>query len=235
MPTTPKPFPDLEMIPVRGSIFKMGGGDEEAYDDEKPVHPVTVGDFAIAKYPVTQRLWEAVMGNNPSNFKGKRRPVERVSWNDAQDFIKKLNQLTGESYRLPTEAEWEYAARGGRESQNYKYAGGNKLKEVGWFRDNSHGETKTVGLKDPNELGLYDMSGNVYEWVEDQWHNNYEGAPSDGSAWVDQSEGANRVLRGGSWLNYPRGCRVSDRGSFGREGRDDDVGFRLVLVRQFSS
>ncbi len=228
-------FP-FEMVLVRGGSFQMGNEDEAAFSSERPIHEVTVSDFAIGKYLVTQALWKAVMGEggNPSYFKGDRRPVESISWLEAQNFIKKLNQQTEGGYRLPTEAEWEYAARGGRESQNYKYAGGNKLKEVGWFRDNSHGETKTVGLKDPNELGLYDMSGNVYEWVEDQWHDNYEGAPSDGSAWVDQSKGADRVLRGGGWDFNPRFCRVSDRFNGGPEFRDFDVGFRLVLVRQFS-
>ena len=151
----------------------MGSEDEEAYDDEKPVHEVVLSDFYIGKFPVTQALWNAVLKDYPSFFNGDSRPVERVSWEDTQVFIKKLNELTGRAYRLPTEAEWEYAARGGRQSKGYKYAGSNKLKEVGWYWENTHFETKAVGLKYPNELGIYDMSGNVREWCQDWFSNEY--------------------------------------------------------------
>ncbi len=220
--------PSFEMIPIEGGEFRMGGQDDEAFDDEKPVHQVKVPAFYMGKYPVTQALWVAVMGDNPSSFKGPDRPVEQVSWRDTRKFIQKLNAQIGQTYRLPTEAEWEYAARGGR--GRYKYAGSDKLKEVGWYIDISHRETKVVGQKDPNELGLYDMSGNVWEWVEDHWHDNYEGAPADGSAWVDQKDkNARRGLRGGSWYHDPRNCRVSFRITGDPGSRVDIFGFRLVL------
>lgn len=219
------------MIFVAGGLFHMGGQDSETLGDEQPVHQVILSDYYIGKYPVTQVLWKAVMGeeNNPFFFQGDRRPAERVSWEDTQVFLQKLNELTGKSYRLPTEAEWEYAARGGQKSRGYKYAGGNKLKEVGWYRENSHAETKAVGQKKPNELRLYDMSGNVYEWVEDQWHSNYEGAPSDGSAWVDREQVRYRVVRGGYWFNYAMHCRVAYRSQDDPTNRLIGLGFRLVL------
>ena len=194
----------FEMIYVAGGQFNMGSTEEGAYEDEQPIHSVEVHHFYIGKHLVTQALWEAVMQHNPAFFPGKNRPVESVSWEDCQTFVQKLNILTSQPYRLPTEAEWEYAARGGAMSKGYRYAGSNRLTEVGWFDKNSHGETKEVGLKFPNELGLYDMNGNVWEWVEDQWHDNYKGAPLDGSAWVDRESGANRVYRGGSWYGTAR-------------------------------
>ena len=151
----------FDMILVEGGTFMMGSEDSDALSSEKPVHEVSLDGFYIGRYPVTQSLWRAVMGNdnNPSYFKGNERPVEQVSWQDAQVFIQKLNGLADKPYRLPTEAEWEYAARGGKQSEGYKYAGSNKLKEVAWYRGNSHSETKVVGLKYPNELGIYDMPG----------------------------------------------------------------------------
>ena len=224
----------LEMVLVEGGSFMMGGQDEEAMKREQPVHEVQVSDFWIGKYPVTQELWKAVQGSdqNPSRCQGGKRPVERVSWQDAQEFLKKLNSMTPRSYRLLSEAEWEYAARGGQKSEGYLYAGGNKLKDVGWYNENSYGETKPVGLKYPNELGLFDMSGNVWEWVEDQWHGNYDGVPKDGSAWVDHEEGALRVIRGGGWGNSPQYCRVSYRGYLAPTDRNGDLGFRLGLSLQ---
>ncbi len=193
----------------------MGG---ESWDkDSLPVHPVEVDDFWIGQYPVTQALWTAVMGegNNPSYFKGPTRPVETVSWDMIdQDFLPRLNQITentrppGTAYRLPTEAEWEYAARGGIhwKEKPYLFSGSEILDEVGWYDQNSNDETKPVGLKLPNELGIYDMSGNVWEWCEDQWHDTYNDAPDDGSAWVDQERGTYRVDRGGGWINNVRRC-----------------------------
>ena len=172
--------------------------------------------------------------DNPSAFKGDNRPVETVSWDNAQEFIRKLNEITGKAYRLPTEAEWEYAARGGKQSEGYKYAGSNQLKEVGWYDANSYGETKPVGMKAPNELGLYDMSGNVYELIEDQWHDNYDGAPSSGAAWKGKGEYPVRVVRGGSWGYGLRFCRCANRFNNGSEYRSDDVGFRLALPFQFT-
>ena len=225
--------PAFEMIFVEGGTFLMGGADEEAYGDEKPVHKVQVYPFYLARYPVTQALWQAVMRNNPSNFKGADRPVERVSWDDCQDFLQKLNAHTGKNYRLPTEAEWEYAARGGAYSEGYLYAGSDKLKDVGWYRENSGGETHPVGEKLPNELGLYDLSGNVWEWCEDDWHDNYTGAPQDGSAWVDAgSRGSSRGNRGGSWNDGALRCRVSGRCHHSPGLRVNALGFRLALPFQ---
>jgi len=214
----------------------MGSEEEEAHEDEQPIHEVQLSDFKMGKYPVTQALWKAVMGqdNNPSYFPGDNRPVEWVSWNDAQQFIEKLNQQTGENYRLPTEAEWEYAARGGQKSRMYKYAGSNHLEEVGWFDENSHFETKPVGLKDPNELGLYDMSGNVDEWCLDWYSGNYyEKCKQDGLV-VDPKgpkDGPYRVLRGGGWDGFAGFCRSTFRDDFFPES-GSRFGFRLVLSLQ---
>ncbi|MEM6632801.1 MAG: formylglycine-generating enzyme family protein [Bacteroidota bacterium] len=221
----------FEMIWVQGGSFQMGNRESDAEDYELPVHEVQVSDFFIGKYPVTQALYQAIMGETPSNFNGKDHPVEQVSWEEAQAFIQKLNNQVGKSYRLLTEAEWEYAARGGIYSEDYLYAGSDNLKEVGWYVGNNNPNgTKPVGQKLPNELGIYDMSGNVYEWCEDDYHDNYQGALKDGSAWLDQpSRGGLRVLRGGSWLGDARYCRVSYRNGGGPDFRDNYVGFRLAL------
>ena len=227
----PIPLPDLDLVFIQGGAFQMGDEHGDLWDACRPVHKVTVKDFYLSKYPVTQALWRAVMGDDPPElaFKGSgNRPVERVSWDDTQLFIQQLNERTGESYRLPTEAEWEYAVRGGIYSNRYKYAGSNKLKEVGWYDENSHDETKPVGLKFPNELGLYDMSGNVYEWCADVWHENYEDAPSDGSAWMEGGEQNRRVVRGGSWYVNSNLCRVASRFWFYQDYRLNFIGFRLA-------
>jgi len=228
--------PDIEyseLVLVPGGTFMMGSDDPEADDDEKPLHAVTLPDFAIGKYPVTQALWTAVMGDNPAFFKGTNRPVEHVYWEDAQRFLQKHNEdlrLTpGQYFRLPSEAEWEYAARGGQQSGAYRYAGSNILDEVGWYDQNSHLQTQPVGLKLPNELGICDMSGNIWEWCADYWHDSYVGAPADGSAWEDQEEGARRVLRGGGWYDIARDCRPSFRDFNFPSYRDNTDGFRVVL------
>ena len=230
----PKLLADLkkQMVSVRGGIFRMGCTAEQrrCYPDEKPVHQVRVIDFQIGKYEVTQELWEAVMGENPSGFKGCAQcPVERVSWEDVQKFLKALNALTGEQYRLPTEAEWEYAARGGRKSKRYQYAGSETLDAVAWYFDNSADKTHPVGQKQPNELGLYDMSGNVWEWVEDCWNKGYTGAPSDGRAWQSGECGL-RGLRGGSWFIGPEHLQSAHRDMGDVVNRVDYIGFRLALT-----
>ena len=194
----------LVMVRVDGGSFTMGcqsGRDSNCFGDEKPAHQVQVRSFEIGKYEVTQALWEAVMGDNPSSFTGCARcPVEKVNWDDVQVFLRKLNELTGERYRLPTEAEWEYAARGGWQSRGYRYAGGNDVGSVGWYRDNGRKRTHPVGGKRANELGLHDMSGNAYEWVQDCWNDSYQGAPGNGRAW-ESGDCSLRVARGGSWTS----------------------------------
>ena len=177
------------------------------------------------------------MKNNPSFFIGERRPVEMVSWEDAQVFSQKLNKLTGKAYRLPTEAEWEYAACGGRKNRGCTFAGSSKLREVGWYEGNSHGETKAVGMKNPNELGIYDMSGNIWEWCQD-WFDEafYEKCASVGVSENPQgvTEGDSRLLRGGSWYSSLQFCRCSCRSKKGPNDRSQDTGFRLVLPLHFT-
>ena len=185
----------LQMVRVPGGTFTMGCTREQSDcdDDEKPAHQVQVRDFEIGKYEVTQELWEAVMGTNPSNFSGCAQcPVEQVSWDDIQEFLRKLN-AGGGRYRLPSEAEWEYAARGGVQSRGYQYAGGNSPGAVAWYEDNSGSRTHRVGQKQANELGLHDLSGNVWEWVQDCWNGSYQGAPSDGGG----------MGAGGVWSSCP--------------------------------
>ncbi|MEL6672174.1 MAG: formylglycine-generating enzyme family protein [Bacteroidota bacterium] len=218
----------FEMIFVEGGTFMMGGQDEEASEDEKPVHQVSVASFHLGKFPVTQAVWEEVIGDNPAQFIGADRPVEKVTWEDAQRFIATLNQRSSRTYRLPTEAEWEYSARGGRFSEGYLYAGSDKLKEVGWYDENSGSQTHAVGQLFENEQGLFDMSGNVWEWVADHWHDTYVGAPADGSAWVEEDSTLPRVLRGGSWFNSAAYCRVSYRAWNPPDYRGDYIGFRLA-------
>ena len=186
-----------------------------------------LSDYYIAKYEVTQGLWKAVMGSNPSYFKGDNLPVENVSWKDCQKFIKKLNKMTGKNFRLPTEAEWEYAARGGNKSRGYKYAGSNIIGGVAWYSDNSGSTTHPVGTKQANELGLYDMSGNVWEWCQD-WHDDYSSLSQTNP--TGPSSGSYRVLRGGSWDWGWGCCRVSHRRDYGSpSGKLNNIGFRLAM------
>ena len=215
------------MVPVEGGTFTMGATSEQGSDaeeDEKPAHRVTLCDYYIAQTEVTQALWEAVMGSNPSFFEGDNLPVEQVSWNDCQVFIQKLNQLTGKQFRLPTEAEWEYAARGGRKSQGYKYAGGNNIGSVAWYTGNSGIETHPIGTKQANELGIYDMSGNVYEWCSD-WYGDY--TSSSQSDPQGPSSGSGRVGRGGDYGSSAGYCRVSNRYGILPGCRGDNLGLRL--------
>lgn len=217
------------MIRVYGGTFTMGATseqDSDAYNDEKPAHQVTLSPYYIGETEVTQALWEAVMGSNPSHFKGAKRPVEEVSWDDCQDFIRKMNQKTGLNFRLPTEAEWEYAARGGNKSRGFKYAGSNMIGDVAWYTYNSGSTTHDVKTKQANELGLYDMSGNVWEWCQD-WKGGYSSSAQTNP--TGPSSGSNRVDRGGSWFLSAGGCRVSLRGYSTPGSRSNYLGLRLAL------
>ncbi len=226
-PGIKKNIAEPNMVFVKGGTFLMGS---DEYDESKPIHKVTLSDFYIGKYEVTQKEWENVMGSNPSSFKGANRPVENVSWNDVQEFIKKLNAKTGENYRLPTEAEWEYAARGGNKSRGYEYSGSNSIDEVAWYNGNSNSETHEVGQKQPNELGIYDMSGNVWEWCSDWYDENYyKNSPSRNPQGVLTE--TNRVFRGGSWkYNSANGGGCSPGKRFYSNPGDWDyyLGFRLA-------
>ncbi len=217
------------MIAVEGGTFKMGATSEQgsdAYENAKPVHSVTLSDYYIGETEVTQELWIAVMGSNPSYFKGSMKPVEIVSWNDCQTFIKKLNQLTGKNFRLPTEAEWEYAARGGNKSQGYKYSGSNTIGNVAWYDVNSGDKTHDVKTKQANELGIYDMSGNVWEWCQDGYGSYSSGSQTNP---IGPSSGSRCVGRGGSWYDDAEYCRVSFRGYYIPYDSNDGLGLRLSL------
>lgn len=216
-----------EMIWVEGGTFTMGCTDEQSEDcsdEEKPAHSVTLNSFYIGKYEITQKEWVGIMGSNPCYFTGDDLPVEMVSWNDTQEFIKRLNELTGKNYRLPTEAEWEYVARGGNMSEGYKYSGSDNIDEVGWYNGNSVYSTHQVGTKKANELGIFDMSGNVWEWCSD-WYGNYPDTPQNNP--TGYSTGTTHVVHGGSYYN--RGISVWVRGKAYPTYCSKLTGFRLVL------
>jgi len=217
----------MEFILIKGGTFQMGDTFGDGYYDEKPVHQVTLSDFYLGKYPVTQGQWKAVMGNNPSRFnKGDNYPVEQVSWEDVQKFIKQLNRNTGKKYRLPTEAEWEYAARSGGKKE--AWAGTSSESELGayaWYSANSVGQTQPVGQKKPNGLGLYDMSGNVWEWCQD-WYAGYLKGPLTNP--TGPSSGQHRVLRGGSWYFNAGDVRAANRYGDSPGFRDLNIGFRVA-------
>ena len=220
---------EIEMVYVQGGTFIMGCSGYNSGNcekDEKPAHRVTVSNFYIGKYEVTQKQWSQVMGGNPSHFKGDNLPVGKVSWYDVQEFITRLNSMTGKVYRLPTEAEWEFAARGGVKSTGFAFAGSNNPVDVAWFKHNSGGSCRPVGSRGSNELGIYDMSGNVWEWVFD-WSANY--SPADWTNPLGPQNGVNRVLRGGSWPYDAHYCRVSYRNGSAPGNRGADVGFRLAM------
>ena len=239
---------NLEMVSIPGDKFLMGTEDEEIerlvqkfnqewFRNEKPQHEVTVQPFFMGKYPITQAQYQQVMGDNPSHFQGDNRPVENVSWNDAKEFCQRLSKETGTEYRLPTEAEWEYACRAGTTTPfhfgetittdlanyngNYIYAN----EPTGEYRE----QTTPVASFPPNAFGLYDMHGNVWEWCEDDWHGNYQGAPTDGSKRVLDKRNT-KVVRGGSWISLPDVCRSAYRGNPARDHRDIALGFRVVCV-----
>jgi formylglycine-generating enzyme required for sulfatase activity len=229
----------IEMVKVPGGTFMMGSPETEEgrFSNEGPEHEVTIKAFYMSKYPITQAQWEAVMGNNPSRFKGQNRPVENISWHDAVKFFQRLSKLTGKKYHLPSEAQWEYACRAGTTTPfyfgktittdlanyngNYTYGSGPK----GVYRC----ETTDVGSFPPNAFGLYDMHGNVWEWCADSWHDNYKNAPTDGSAWVEGGEG-NRLFRGGSFSDAPKYCLAANRHRVSSAIRYDRVGVRAVVA-----
>jgi formylglycine-generating enzyme required for sulfatase activity/uncharacterized caspase-like protein len=227
----------LEMVQIPGGSFMMGSPASEKgrTQDESPQHQVNVPGFSMGKFVVTQEQYQQIMGNNPSSFSGAKRPVEQVSWNNAVEFCQKLSQQTGREYRLPSEAEWEYACRGGTTTPfhfgetittdlanyngNYTYASEPKRKYLQ--------ETTDVGSFPPNAFGLYDMHGNVWEWCQDDWHDNYSNAPKDGSVWTSQS-GITKLLRGGSWNLYPGHCRSACRLNYNLDNYLSNIGFRVV-------
>ena len=219
----------FNMIRVDGGTFTMGATSEQgsdADDDEKPAHQVTLSTYYIGETEVTQALWETVMGDNPSKFKGAQRPVEMVSWEDCQKFIRKLSQLTGKNFRLPTEAEWEYAARGGNKSRGYKYSGSNNLSDITWYDGNNGIKAHVIKTKQPNELGIYDMSGNVWEWCQDYYGTYSSSAQTNPTG---PYSGSNRVLRGGCWGKFAKNFRVSYRKNLSSDFRNFNLGLRLVL------
>jgi formylglycine-generating enzyme required for sulfatase activity len=244
----------LEMIKIPAGSFLMGSAGNslmasvsgflrgiDDYDergltpDEKPQHQVNLQEFYLGKYPVTQEQYQAVMGNNPSRFKGffknnPKNPVENVTWSDAQEFCQKLNEQTGKNYRLPSEAEWEYACRAGTQTRYYFGDSDYQLGKYAWYRENSDSKTHPVGQRKPNNWGLCDMYGNVGEWCEDDYHENYQNAPKDGSSWNDDySQSSQRVVRGGSYFDAPKDCRSADRNRDNAVYRHDVIGFRLAL------
>ena len=223
------------MVYVEGGTFTMGATTEqttEADSDERPTHKVTLSDYYIGETEVTQALWHAVMGTNPSYFTGDNNPVEKVSYTDCIEFIDKLNEmfsgrLNGMKFALPTEAQWEFAARGGNKSRGYKYSGSSFIGDVAWYDNNSDSKTHPVAQKRPNELGLYDMSGNVWEWCRD-WYGGYSSSSQTNP--IGPTNGSVRVRRGGSWRRDARDCRVSDRRSLNPSLSSYYLGFRLALV-----
>ncbi len=219
---------ELEMVILPAGNFTMGSDED---DSEKPKYQVTLKQFAISKYPVTQEQYQAVIGSNPSRFKENlKNPVESVSWIDAQSFCRKLNQKTGKKYRLSSESEWEYACRAGTQTRYYFGDNEMQLEEYAWYSENSGSTTHPVGQKKPNKWQLFDMSGNVWEWCEDFWHDNYDYAPTDGTSWNKNPSQPNRiVLRGGSWNSLPRICCSASRYKYFAHDRDYLIGFRLAI------
>ncbi len=228
----------LEMIAIPGGIYIMGSPGRSGYEDERPHHLVTIKPFYLGRFTVTQEQWLAVMHKNLAcRFQGPRRPVDRVSWNDAAEFCRRLSRLSGRDYRLPSESEWEFACRAQTGSAFHcgptittdlaNYVGEHTFAEEpkGIYRH----ATTDVGSFAPNAYGLYDMHGNVWEWCGDSWHADYSGAPVDGSAWVSRG-GEYRVVRGGSWHETPNHCRSAVRLKFAPDERDDFVGFRVALT-----
>jgi formylglycine-generating enzyme required for sulfatase activity len=245
----------IKMVLIQGGTFDMGSPEQEIdrFERESPQHSVTVPSFFMSEYPIVQAQWAIVAQGqqidrklevSPAHFKGTDRPVENVSWEEAVEFCQRLSRESGRTYRLPTEAEWEYACRAGTTTPfnfgmtittdlaNYDGTDDPDGKWSGSYGEGSTGvyrrETTPVDTFDPNAFGLHDMHGNVWEWCLDHWHDNYQGAPTDGSAWLSDDENANRILRGGSWLIYPRNCRSASRLINPPDDRHFSIGFRVV-------
>lgn len=220
----------MEFVKIPAGEFIMGAPEDETYSDrnERPTHEVTISNaYYMGVCEVTQQQWEEIMGSNPSGFIGDDLPVERVSWTEANKFIALLNEKEAtDTYRLPTEAEWEYAARADTSSAYSFGDDPEMLADYGWYKDNSEDMTHAVGTKKANFWGLYDVHGNVAEWVMDEYHSNYQNAPTDGSEWADGV--SRRVIRGGSWNNADVNCRSAYREDLGEGSHADNVGFRIV-------
>ncbi len=217
----------LDMVYIQGGSFMMGSNE---YKREQPIHRVELKEFYLSKYPITQAQYQAIMGPNPSRFQGVNNPVERVSWYDAQEFCEQLSAKTGKQYKLPSEAQWEYACRAGSDGKWCFGDDESKLKDYARYGKNSNAQTHPVGEKEPNQWGLYDMHGNVWEWCADSWHNNYKKAPTDGSAWLKDGNDNRSPLRGGSWAGIPDYCRSASRNNNIRrvDRYYDVIGFRVV-------
>ncbi len=232
----------IEMVQVPGGTFLMGSPktEEGRSSDEGPEHQVTIKSFYMSKYPITQAQWEAVMGNNPSHFKGQNRPVETISWDDAVKFFQRLSELTGKEYHLPSEAQWEYGCRAGDSTKPPFHVGKTITTDLANYNGDYiyasepkgvyRKETTDVGSFPPNAFGLYDMHGNVWEWCADVWHKNYQGAPTDGSAWQEVKEGGGRLLRGGSFNYIPYGCRTAYRYGNSSDNRNERIGVRAAAA-----
>jgi formylglycine-generating enzyme required for sulfatase activity len=208
----------MEFVLIPGGTFEMG---DNEWSYSKPIHTVSIKPFLMSKYETTQAVWQKIMQSDPSNFKGANRPVERVSWDMCQTFCQK----TG--LQLPSEAQWEYACRAGTTGKWYYGDSESQLGEYAWYDGNSGSQTHDVGGRQPNAFGLYDMSGNVWEWCQDWWHDNYNGAPSDGRVW-DTPTGSDRLFRGGSWYYDPQYCRSAARYYYSPDSSYYDLGFRCL-------
>jgi formylglycine-generating enzyme required for sulfatase activity len=221
----------IELMPIPGGSFTMGGDPAGKVDDELPPHTVHVAPFYLGRYEITQDQWQRVMGYNPSSYPHPRRPVDQVTWLEVQTFISKLNRLEGTSlYRLPTEAEWEYAARAGTSGKWFFGGDPSQLERYAWFGQQGDIGTQPVGGRLPNPWGLYDMYGNVWEWVQDCWHDSYKGAPADGAVWSG-GDCSRRMLRGGAWDSPADYARSAVRGSYSPQLNDPENGFRIARSR----
>lgn len=231
----------LEMIKIPSGEFLMGSPFGDGNNSEYPQHLVNISEFYLGKYPITQPQWQIIIGNNPAYFKEQLSiftnqgvlghfPVESVSWHDCQDFCQKLSQKTGKFFKLPSESQWEYACRAGATTRYYFGNSQAQLAEFAWYQDNSHNKIQSVGKKAPNNWGLYDLLGNVWEWCEDSWANSYHNTPIDGMAWEGNNQKKKKILRGGSWFDSALQCRCSNRSKYHPINKISNIGFRVVSV-----